>query len=114
MRISDWSSDVCSSDLRNNGNARFDQIVPVLDTLGIAVANEKYDCRCIGPAVFRQALLPALVQRVGLRGNLIDVVSQGQGDRKSAVQAKSVSVRVDPGGTRLLKKKKTPHTSQHP
>src|SRR3546814_21019232 len=80
MRISDWSSDVCSSDLRNNGNARFDQIVPVLDTLGIAVANEKYDCRCIGPAVFRQALLPALVQRVGLRGNLIDVVSQGQGD----------------------------------
>src|SRR3546814_13908105 len=38
-------------------------------------------------------------------------------DRKSVVQGKSVSVRVDPGGRRIIKNKKpntTPHTPQRP
>src|SRR3546814_11226814 len=36
MRISDWSSDVCSSDLRHGGaNARLDQVVDLGDDIGI-------------------------------------------------------------------------------
>src|SRR3546814_19758151 len=34
--------------------------------------------------------------------------SRGQGDRQSVVEGKSVSVRVDLGGRRTLKKKKNP------
>src|SRR3546814_14938223 len=71
MRISDWSSDVCSSDL------------PVED----------------GWLVF-WGLLRSREQQKGARqpGTCVD--------RKSVVSGKSVSVRVDLGGRRILKKKK--------
>src|SRR3546814_16070680 len=68
MRISDWSSDVCSSDLSNCGEEHDD----VLWAAG-------------GLSPARQA----------------DHAS----DRKSVVSGKSVSVRVDLGGRRIIKKK---------
>src|SRR3546814_18200332 len=105
MRISDWSSDVCSSDLF------------VLLHLGAG-----------GDA---EAPARALVQELGLQGHylfagfqagiedlyrLMDVFvlssrHEALGtsvleDRKSVVSGKSVSVRVDLGGRRIIKKKK--------
>src|SRR3546814_8220073 len=42
-RISDWSSDVCSSDLRNAGESEFHQAVrEVLESLGRVIAKHPY------------------------------------------------------------------------
>src|SRR3546814_20213345 len=89
MRISDWSSDVCSSDLaRGGGRAcrthdfvthRIDRTHVINDTVG------EVDRQLLAA---RQHILYAFVRR----------------DRKSVVEGKSVSVRVDLGGRRIIKK----------
>src|SRR3546814_4924874 len=76
MRISDWSSDVCSSDL----HAGFDEVVPILDVLGIALADEEYNGGCVWRAIVWQAALPILGQRFGFVRDGIDVVGKRQGD----------------------------------
>src|SRR3546814_16013217 len=84
MRISDWSSDVCSSDLNlNRWYLRLDfgcgfQAAHVRDF-------DSPSRRSLGNQ--RQRLRPSR-------------------DRKSVVSGKSVSVRVDLGGRRIIKKKK--------
>src|SRR3546814_20719422 len=82
MRISDWSSDVCSSDLglrparpADRGGRR-----------GRAGAADARDGRCLGQFALG-------------------------GDRKSVELGKSVSVRVDLGGRRIIKK--TKYRKQH-
>src|SRR3546814_15883685 len=78
MRISDWSSDVCSSDLGQQG---------IVD----------------GSAHFRRQG----VERLGpVEPDAADAIfDEGQNlDRKSVVSGKSVSVRVDLGGRRIIKK----------
>src|SRR3546814_16175043 len=100
MRISDWSSDVCSSDLaprsaRDGVSAAFtitnlvivgnwdsNNTVFTMHTLPVG---QPPDCGAQFRSVPRHALAPA--------------------DRKSGVQGKSVSVRVDLGGRRLMNKK---------
>src|SRR3546814_14834437 len=79
MRISDWSSDVCSSDLPDQGGVVAEQ------------AHRPQSGRD------RAAHLRTPAMRLGSR-------QEGE-DRKSVVQGKSVSVRVDLGGRRLIKKK---------
>src|SRR3546814_1146152 len=86
MRISDWSSDVCSSDLHEAASIeteiRFEQGVQALQ---------------------QQA---ASGQQGKRRGNLeCDQPPAQSGDRKSVVSGKRVSVRVDLGGRRIIKKK---------
>src|SRR3546814_18509514 len=90
MRISDWISDVCSSDLRKlHGRAR----------------------RPLRP-VRRDA--PRLDHRIYPGGGRGARAAPGGGracprhggDRKSAVLGKSVSVSVDLGGRRIIKKNK--------
>src|SRR3546814_16800684 len=79
MRISDWSSDVCSSDLSVHIAAH---------SLGTIVAQHfavKHANRVRSLALFGPFLAPP--------------------DRKSVVEGKSVSVRVDLGGRRIIKKK---------
>src|SRR3546814_15262968 len=71
MRISDWSSDVCSSDLGPLG-------LRVVGQGGVLVARARVDRR--GDA------------------------GADDCDRKRVVSGKSVSVRVDLGGRRLIKK----------
>src|SRR3546814_18793076 len=71
MRISDWSSDVCSSDLR-----------------AVRRADGGLRAPAEGPAAPWRAPLSSPVRR----------------DRKSVGEGKSVSVRVDLGGRRLIKK----------
>src|SRR3546814_17928979 len=86
MRISDWSSDVCSSDL-------------------------------VGAL---QAVEPGLHHLRAVDGDLLDprlvllehhAALQLGGDRKSVVKGKSVSVRVDLGGRRIIKQKYDSHVS---
>src|SRR3546814_12141060 len=71
MRISDWSSDVCSSDLSSSA-AEGGRAVSVIADLGVEQPVERVDHEV---------------------------------DRKSVVWGKSVSVRVDLGGRRIIKKK---------
>src|SRR3546814_4226661 len=86
MRISDWSSDVCSSDLALHKQ----QHGVVGDQLGDAVVSGGVGhCRSPG----RRAIAPAKYL-------------PPMQDRKSGVEGKSVLVRVDLGGRRIIKKKK--------
>src|SRR3546814_17779158 len=80
MRISDWSSDVCSSDL---------QSALIID---------------LGNWVIRAACNQlAELARQGLGDRFLTIhVSP---DRKSVVLGKSVSVHVDLGGRRIIKQK---------
>src|SRR3546814_17502868 len=103
MRISDWSSDVCSSDLER----------------GDELAHRGFrDALAAGE---RLELLVGIGQAVaahdGLHGfgedflGCVEVGGQAFGidrklDRKSVVEGKGGSVRVDLGGRRIIKKKK--------
>src|SRR3546814_17261203 len=96
MRISDWSSDVCSSDL----------------PLGLSFANGA------GFPGFAQGAFVGehgSWNRQRLAGYKVSFIPFTNGrpagkpkdlDRKSVVEGKSVSVRVDLGGGRIIKKKK--------
>src|SRR3546814_14792823 len=121
MRISDWSSDVCSSDLphvggRGDDDARIAQVdgalrrvrVLIFDHLshravgvgedaaiGGGIGGAKAEHRDPRPR-YERAAQPAH------RGR-----AQHRADRKSVGEGKRVSGRVDLGGRRLLKKKKT-------
>src|SRR3546814_17259648 len=96
MRISDWSSDVCSSDLPWSAVHPVRQVLcllrsPVLQCLSIAHQNTV--CWCV--AIHTRA-------------------ARSFQDRKSVVSGKSVSVRVDIGGRRILtKNNKRPILREH-
>src|SRR3546814_16275552 len=79
MRISDWSSDVCSSDLRSGHRGWQRQPEGISIALGIS------------PRARRSRRSDGSATRVL--------------DRKRVVWGKSVPVRVDLGGRRILKKK---------
>src|SRR3546814_13214837 len=99
MRISDWSSDVCSSDLpppQMVANMRIGNVDgycvgepwnarAIIDKLGFSAATS-------------QDIWPDHPEKVlGTRSEFV------QRDRKSVVSGKSVSVRVDLGGRRIIK-----------
>src|SRR3546814_14229478 len=108
MRISDWSSDVCSSDLDHalgdveNDHHRECVVVGALELELLAQIDDRHD----GAAQIDHALDE--VRRVGnardgvVTADLLDF----ENDRKSVVEGKSVSVRVDPGGRRIIKQQK--------
>src|SRR3546814_13839566 len=104
MRISDWSSDVCSSDLRV-AELRRPGFVVLLVRGGIAG----------GPPVDHRLQIGVVVQRLLQRVELqevavaVDLALAGL-DRKSVVSGKSVSVRVDLGGRRIINKKNSNNT----
>src|SRR3546814_12324832 len=54
-----------------------------------------------------QVKTPAESKRAWDYEKLVKVIPGDQADRKSVVEGKSVSVRVDLGGRRIIKKKKT-------
>src|SRR3546814_15142110 len=110
MRISDWSSDVCSSDLKiepirttvlPDFTAKVGELITMLNE-----ANE----------ADRSVLIPngaAIAEKVGqMRTNALAERATAESetaakDRKSVVYGKSESVRVDLGSSRSLKKKTT-------
>src|SRR3546814_14190020 len=111
VRISDWSSDVCSSDLRPARMAR----------TGHQGSVDRGQGR--RPVIERESPFPAILSAFGdaarrapqrhhrlsrTRGLLRGRRDRNwqRGDRKSVVEGKSVSVRGDLGGRRIIKKKK--------
>ena len=61
---------------RDHLDVLFDQIAPVVDALGIALAHQEHDGRGVGRAVVRQTRLPVLRQPAAALGELIDVVGE--------------------------------------
>src|SRR3546814_15863586 len=97
MRISDWSSDVCSSDLAVAGPRERDLLDVSGDRGGVAGLVGHRDVADAGGPADR-------VERARA-GELSQYPGLAPQDRKSVVQGKSVSVRVDLGGRRILTKK---------
>src|SRR3546814_19376849 len=105
MRISDWSSDVCSSDL---GQPR---------RLPCSIAGNRRDLSPINGPQFSRAggnsgRRPRRGSGVNRERNDGGCSAPG-GDRKSVVEGKSVSVSVDSSGRRLINKKKYRRTNQN-
>src|SRR3546814_19092780 len=109
MRISDWSSDVCSSDLNLN---------PVKGRLGVPYGKGSCHTAEVGGYVV-EGHVPAddvkrlLAQKLDAKGLVLPGMPLGSPgmempggqDRKSVVSGKSGSVRVDLGVRRFIKKK---------
>src|SRR3546814_17052307 len=99
MRISDWSADVCSSDLN--------LIAAILLSAAILIGwNFIADKYFPTPAKPDVTTTVAGAAGAGPAAQPAGVPAAGSADRKSVVEGKSVSVRVDLGGRRTLKTKK--------
>src|SRR3546814_21118150 len=98
MRISDWSSDVCSSDLlRVDFLQKFAELRQQ-PAFGLGVRRRLADSDdAIGIHQREAGGVPQLVPKI--------LVSLAAIARKGVVWGKSVSVRVDFGGRRIIKKK---------
>src|SRR3546814_17110894 len=103
MRISDWSSDVCSSDLfLGRGDAGLGNAAQHLEEMTL-VATDGVEHGAPAQAFTGQLddalrhLLQLLAAEAGLEREARHVA-----DRQRVVEGKSVSVRVDPGGRRFL------------
>src|SRR3546814_19270149 len=96
MRISDWSSDVCSSDL----------FVVFGVLLVVSVVAARGTLRQGPPLRWGDAFTTASTFANHLGQNATLSLYDAARDRKSVVEGKSVSVRVDLGGGRIIKKKK--------
>src|SRR3546814_20632372 len=101
MRISDWSSDVCSSDLPTaeaDGGS-------IADLLGAAGARTY---QTVGGAArdFAQNTYDFSADILNTPAYLYEAMV---GDRKSVASGKRVSVRVELGGRRIIKKKDDRH-----
>src|SRR3546814_16504191 len=103
MRISDWSSDVCSSDLNLIGARELDMM-----KAGAVLVN------CSRGDVIDEAALAASILEGKIAGPGLDVFADeppaASGERQNFVQGKSVSVRVDLGGRRIMKYTKVKNT----
>src|SRR3546814_11936475 len=100
MRISDWSSDVCSSDLPAWRPMPRGGRLPV--SAGIADGGSSRPWS----EIQLQIAGPMPVGTIGARIDGVDRACRPE-DRKSVVSGKSVSGRVDLGGRSIIKKKNT-------
>src|SRR3546814_20119593 len=110
MRISDWSSDVYSSDLPLPSPGRY----PEATAFGGQGRRYSSESRCSRSGSGRRSA----AQERAPKGSFSDIlpktgrfwsgrpVRSHMGDRKSVVSGKSVSVGVDLGGRRIIRKKK--------
>src|SRR3546814_15131367 len=98
MRISDWSSDVCSSDLATAAvfGSWHSERAKVYRRLNHISGDW-------GTAVNVQAMVFGIMGDTSATG--VAFTRDPSTDRKSVVEGKSVSVRVDLGGRRIIKKK---------
>src|SRR3546814_3941276 len=88
MRISDWSSDVCSSDLPAALGVDM-EAMRARRRQPVEIGDQQQALRCVA----------------GGDGAKVAADAIGREDRKSVVEGKSVSVRVDLGGRSNIKKK---------
>src|SRR3546814_12856885 len=115
MRISDWSSDVCSSDLLLDEELHYGDGARRRQ-LPVRGEGEGVDRPAVGVPVDAQHPVDVvrnvggdLLQRAGEAGELRTAVllDRRRADRKRVVSGKSVLVRVDLGGRLIIQKKKT-------
>src|SRR3546814_13262935 len=123
MRISDWSSDVCSSDLANlrpdivSFIAELNVLQPYctsddaktlacLDSPTKTFPQGTSGAPCARPRRRSRASAPIDAGPRFTKEDAADQSTAGIIDRKSVVSGKSVSVRVDLVGGRVIKKKK--------
>src|SRR3546814_20751656 len=97
MSISDWSSDVCSSDLADAESGKLTEsfacgTAAVVTPVGKVTRGEASFTICAGG--------PGQVTTM-LKDRLVGIQ---RGDRKSVEEGKRVSVCVEPGGRSLIKK----------
>src|SRR3546814_14592672 len=109
MRISDWSSDVCSSDLSDyllSGAITNSINVPSISAEE-APKLTPYAVLAQQLGSFAGQLTEDGIEEVTLEyeGDVANMNTRVLTDRKSVVEGKSVSVRVDIGGRRIIKKK---------
>src|SRR3546814_19732324 len=102
MRISDWSSDVCSSDLIGLEPLEIAGEQVLAEAVGHPVDEDGGGVPLIWPQDQALAFLAHVIGGVALAQHR----QLGKADRKSVGEGKSVSVRVDLGGRRNLTKKK--------
>src|SRR3546814_11176416 len=113
MRISDWSSDVCSSDLFAGRERLVDEqdsrVRTMISHLSTGLAEVEAQVAALGDAgVVQTEQLGVSVSQLKEALNSISQPlsdSDTGTDRKSVVKGKSVSVRVDLGGRRVINKK---------
>src|SRR3546814_20958327 len=131
MRISDWSSDVCSSDLLSvdgaersaqaQGSGPVDATFKAIEAVAESGATlQLYSVNAITQGTDSQGEVTVRLEKGGriVNGNGADtdiVVASAKaylnapnlmqvGDRRSVVEGMSVTVRVDYGGARIIKK----------
>src|SRR3546814_19130286 len=121
MRISDWSSDVCSSDLKLElARGLSCKALELADEVGLVVKGVAHKVLPVDTLTGKAGSDSerAVLACEQLRRRTIDAVGQpldlapgkpgfGDQERKSVGLGKSVDVRVAPGGRRHIKKKKT-------
>src|SRR3546814_13240345 len=95
LRIRDWSSDVCSSNLRRLGVDHID--IYYLHRIDAAVPIEE------SVGALKRAVEAGKIRSIGL--SEASAATLRRADRQSVVQGKRVYVRVDPGGRRIIQKK---------
>src|SRR3546814_17536640 len=109
MRISDWSSDVCSSDLAARADLhRYAHIQAIDAIFAVDIGGAGQDALLVAQIGFGHsddARGRSVEGRTGA-AQRDDPAAAAAGDRKGVVEGKSVSVRVDIGGIGNLKKKK--------
>src|SRR3546814_13074345 len=131
MRISDWSSDVCSSDLTalqvTSNHRTIRHFMRLAWTVVVATTAAYQTAKSWNPDIFTppprfnqpsNGTNPSFAGITGRAcprysvsawgdpdygGSVVpyDVTNPSEGDRKSVVEGKSVSVRVDHGGSRI-------------
>src|SRR3546814_11225773 len=96
MRISDWSSDVCSSDL-----CRRTDLSGVLADMNEKLLNET----ALAMVAAGKGILAADESTGTIEKRFTSIKVENTADRKSVVKGKSVTVRLELGGRSIIKKK---------
>src|SRR3546814_11539003 len=111
MRISDWSSDVCSSDLGANPGARLEGRrtylqLPVRSMIRPALPADLARIEAIAEAAYGPYLARMNRKPASMVVDYRTPIAAGQTARKSVASVNRVSARVDPGGPRTLQNKR--------
>src|SRR3546814_13012924 len=112
MRLSDWSSDVCSSDLWPKPWKGVTLLA--LNSIAMPPVN-CFTMASLRPTILATSIFASLKQmpcwsnRWPMFQYWREESSSALEDRKSVVEGKRVSVRVDLGGRRIIYKKKHKH-----
>src|SRR3546814_14387417 len=106
MRISDWSSDVCSSDLRHCPNGHTARRFARLGMVKRKVARRGFEMKWMAVVIAGSALLAQGGLATAKESALPPRECAAKApDRKSVGEGKRESVRGDRGGSRSIQKK---------